>query len=395
MSRTQPMTIEYTAHGSDQRIKFHGVVKEDHGSSNQIVSYPIQTGFNVSNHAIRKNRTITLNGIFTNTPLDTPSEYTFDEVDTSRAMFDALTALVQSARVCTVNTNLGRYTPVVFTSFKPIQEAGKMDSMHFAISGEEIQVSSALSQSSARRVSMLELTGADKREQLVKHTASGLPLDVRARVFQGTVLLGQDFILESPTVNGKAVDTTLICVGYDHVTETHLYEVHIEDDPVYAHLDLTGTSGEVITAEDDSLKSGLLGATNCLIDNVKEFTNQAANEYVDTSMGKLRKSSYGYLQEIISLGGSPLGQTLVGFALDCVSSEIGNATGNDIRGARDLIGKSVNGIDKVLEESIDGITGMAEYESQFPTVQSVITQIYNPQSGALAVVRETVSGAII
>lgn len=63
-------------------LTWTAMIKEGHSASNEVTSYPVGTGFNISNHVIKKNRILTLNGIVSNAIM-TPT------------LFDPLTAIPQ------------------------------------------------------------------------------------------------------------------------------------------------------------------------------------------------------------------------------------------------------------------------------------------------------------
>ena len=150
MKVTNKAYIKFKLDTADQdfiEIRFHSVIFEDHEVSNEITKFPVQSGFNISNHSIRKNRKVNLSAIVTDTQMLYSGEF-YDyskegngkdnSISNSRRMHEMLTTLVREAVSCTVVTNLDTYTPVIFNRFKTKQEAGMTDAMTFILSGEEV-----------------------------------------------------------------------------------------------------------------------------------------------------------------------------------------------------------------------------------------------------------------
>ena len=63
-------------------LTWTAMIKEAHSVSNEVTSYPVATGFNISNHCIKKNRVLVLTGVVSNAIM-TPT------------LFDPLTAIPQ------------------------------------------------------------------------------------------------------------------------------------------------------------------------------------------------------------------------------------------------------------------------------------------------------------
>ena len=61
-------------------LAFDGVVREGHSGAVQVTGYPVDSGFQVSDHAIRQNRIITLDTITSNISMSVAtSRKTFEE----------------------------------------------------------------------------------------------------------------------------------------------------------------------------------------------------------------------------------------------------------------------------------------------------------------------------
>jgi len=50
-------------------IRLHGVVSEDHSTNIELTKFPVQGGFEISNHVIKKNRQVTIEGVITDNSL--------------------------------------------------------------------------------------------------------------------------------------------------------------------------------------------------------------------------------------------------------------------------------------------------------------------------------------
>lgn len=63
-------------------LTWTAMIKEGHSVSNEVTSYPVGTGFNISNHVIKKNRILTLTGVVSNAIM-------------TSSLFDPFTAIPQ------------------------------------------------------------------------------------------------------------------------------------------------------------------------------------------------------------------------------------------------------------------------------------------------------------
>lgn len=367
MPTPTPAMIKYkSAEGIDQELRFHTVISEDHEAHSEITKFPVQTGFSVSNHAIRKNRKVIITGVISNTLIagsKTAYQYSLNNQAT---VFRSMIDLVNNATLCEVVTNLSVYNPVVFNKFKTKQSAGKVDSMEFTITGEEIQVKSTLNRTAPKllnfklvsdasypaRIVELEKQGYDVSKQYVPDTAdenAGNYIVARKyHIEESTTELGTDFIIESKDIKGKTKATTYLYKGYDPVTQTYKYDVHIEDHGI---VKSTATQINLFALVGKAAST----TSACLVDGSLDAAIDISEDLVSTTMGDLRESVYGFRRELVKLGGGQLGQTLVGLGVDCA-----------IAGLED-------GFDSFADEVLPG-SAIASAVG-LPTTQAIINQL--------------------
>ena len=388
--REAPTTIEY----SGGKLKFHGIVSENHESSSQVTSYPVQTGFQISNHAIRKNRVIKIEGLYTNTLSDQDTgQQRVTTSDISKYMYGVLDVLVRNSEVCKVGTNLGVYDPVVFTSFKVKQDAGNLDNLRFVMMGEEVQVASAVERLTPIELSFTILTGGNRGKAIDKLKNSNLKVPKNAVVKQAEVTLGRNFKTTYLGTDGLAKDVTYLCDGYDKGKDEYAYSILVEPTSV-----ATKESGVVNPpASIDGLwkaSTASMGGSSHLgevTDNIKEDENS----YFYTAKGNMRLVNKLYLQETTVLGQGTQSKPLKGFGLDYVSCEKEVVT--SITDVDPLKGKELSLEDKLLEDSVLTVNGMGSELTNkrkglppFPENNYTVTIVESNKLGALTKLGDTV-----
>jgi len=183
-----PTRVRYEERGIPRELRFHAVLEESHETNTQVTKFPVQEGFEVSNHAIRLNRKLLLTVMFSNVVTDWTSTVSIpfmnNTYDTEfsnnniRSAFEQLKWLVQSATLCDIDTNLGSYSNVVFTGVSTSSSAGRMDSMEVKLQGEELQVISSLNNTTPTEVVWEKVPAADVfRAQKIISAATGMPCD--------------------------------------------------------------------------------------------------------------------------------------------------------------------------------------------------------------------------
>ena len=367
-----PASITYKVNNIEQAIYFHSVISEQHVAQTQITKIPVQTGFEISSHAIRKNRSVVLEGIFTNNLVEGSGMVEYSKHNNTKAMFKALENLVQSAHLCKVVTNLGIYNPVVFTSFSTSQKEGYMDSMVFTIKGEEVQIASLVSATAPKALSFTKLSYADKEDLKERWEEAGIPFSYQNDIRKATVELGEDFIIETNDIIGRPQTCTFECKAFEPDTGNYSYAQHsslldIYDDPSKIKNRSLGNTEKVNT-----LTGGLLGASKCLVGKVEDHLINVVEEELDdlleTAVGNMNKSIHGVLENISTLGGGGILQPILGFAVDCLILEIekdldidlGVYTTNKINKATEGLSKVFETFDSSMNSSVESLKEYGE-----------------------------------
>jgi len=323
MPTATPARIKYNIVSSDgtevpKDIRFHTVIFEDHEATSEVTKFPVQTGFEISNHAIRKNRRVTISAVISNTLLagaKTAYEYSSNN---SKTIFEDLKDLVNNKIKCNVTTNLGEYTSVIFTKFKTKQLAGMTDAMQLIIAGEELQVSDAANGTTPALVSFVGITDDQREAVAIELRAAGIDVDADAKLSQATISLGADFSIANATTTLEAVTTTYICTGLDVVTGAYNYEVHTSDLGIFPP-DLDELVASVVPEDlGTDLAAGLSEVGNCIANGSTSIILKAVDAEINTAMGELKKSIYGAHYGIMSMVDSEIGQSLIGMTTGCV-----------------------------------------------------------------------------
>lgn len=314
-----PAYITYTPNGGNEvELRFHAVVAEDHAATSQITKFPVQSGFDISNNSIRKNRTISITGLITNTVLDgTKNDYFYSDTSNTKTVFETLEGLVTAAYKCEVTTNLGEYSPVVFTKFTTKQVEGMVDAMQFTIFGEEIQVAGTVSGSAPKLLSFTILQGVEKDNKLIELTAAGIKACPNAVVSEANLTIGQDFIIEGQDTAGKSVSSTYLATGQDSTTSQTHYNMHTSSTEFYRdQANLTqaaiGGEGEVVVA------AGFQDVGNCLATGATTVGVDAVTDFLNTEVGLLKQSLYGALYSTMSITDNEYGQELIHAGVGCI-----------------------------------------------------------------------------
>lgn len=311
-----PAMISYTPYKQGlQLIKFHSVVSEDHTASAQITKFPVQTGFQISNSAIRQNRGISITGIISNHLIAGSSTAFEYSTNNSKTVFEALESLVQSAIPCEVLTNLGIYNPVIFTKFTTKQSAGMIDSMTFTITGEEVMVATQVVGTVPKVLSFKILTGAEADARAGVLRKSGSVLCDCNELSEAKMELGESFILESKNEFGQDVKTTYINKGKDPTTGDFAYEVHTSDTDVYSLAERAKIEAETSGITTDS---GFSAVGACLVQEAGGVLEEAATDLIDTAMGELKKSIYGAVYDTMHMTENEYGQHLILGGIGCM-----------------------------------------------------------------------------
>ena len=380
MAETTPARITYFIGEAEQDIRFHCVISEAHQATSEITKFPVQTGFQVSNHAIRHNRKITIEAVISNTLIEGGGEsYEYSLSDNSQTVFKALRDLVNLRLQTTVQTNLGIYTPVVFTSFKTKQAAGSVDSMKILLTGEELQVSNAVNGAAPTPISWTLVEDPDRQAVVDQMKALGLTVKEGDKIEQATASIGGDFVLRSTNDLNQTYTTTYICKGYDPTTGIYSYDVHTTDLDKYETPETLATAVGGIQ-EPLSQKAGAQGFHGCLVDNPTEVITEADTAEYNTAAGTLKASTRGAFYSTQAMANRDKGQELIGLSAGCAirtstgdSSEIPYSPGETTPSASEIIsgarnvGTNVNNTNKT--------------PSNIPLLDIVLTQVTDRSPG--------------
>ena len=318
MAKITPAAITYTPVGQAQTVlRFHAVVSEAHQAVSEVTKFPVQSGYEISNNVIRKNRILTIEGIITNLQMaGAKYTYNYSETDNAKAVFEAMESLVNTGTPCEVVTNLGRYNPVVFTKFSTKQAAGLVDSMHFTISGEELQIATNINSSGPKVLPFVPLSPEllELRKDALEE--AGFDLCNDATITEANIDLGSDFIIDGVNDLGLPNKTTYIANGIDSVTGSYNYSVHVSDVAMYVpEADkVLPTGGDF---SDVSSSGGFSQVSSCLTDSGAEIIEEASEDFINTAMGDLVNSGYGALYDTILLSGDDYGQSMIHSGVGC------------------------------------------------------------------------------
>jgi hypothetical protein len=377
MAKATPAMITYFV-GEDQEpreIHFHTIVSEDHSAQTEITKFPVQSGFEISNHAIRKNRKITIEGMVTNTIIKgtKTEDHIFNKENNSKAAFETLVDLVNSSIVCQVTTNLGIYEPVVFKQIQTKQQLGMTDAIHFVLTGEELQLKDSKNKSAPSTVIFTKLGDAQKAAVIDELRAQGFDPDIAADYAQGSIEAGKDFVIETFNTAGLPMDVTYINNAVDIATGNYNYQVHTTDintalpGPI-SSLNLLGITDELV----ENVAGAVTKATACLVEGAIDVATDEINTHIDTSLGKLRSSAYGAYQEVVQLGGGRVGQAMAGMALDCViAGGLSVATGTNVESGLPNATAAIQAAAEVGKQRVKAVGNL--------TSEMVLTKISSPE----------------
>lgn len=339
--------IVYEVDGVESTLRFHTVIAEEHEVTTQVTKFPVQSGFNISNHSIKMNRGVTIKGAVTNHQVVGAETFnTFDDSrNVVRLMFSVLKDLVRGAIPCEVTTNFGKYKPVVFTRFSTKLVAGKTDMMEFTIRGEEIQLGTTVNGNKPNLLIFTPLSDTKREARISELTSAGYDVCDTAVLSEAIVDLSKSFQIESVDDLCNTSITTYESVALDVNTgsSSHLVSTSIVDltESVPEYDFVSNITDAIPTLPDISLTSGASTVSSCLSEGVDSVVADAANKEIDTVFGKLESSLYGAKYSITGVNGNQsLGQSILGVGVDCV---VAGATGNSsIAGSAEAIQQDIS-----------------------------------------------------
>lgn len=338
-------------------IRFHSVISEEHAVSNEITKFPVQSGFDVSNHSIKKNRIVVLAAMVTNTQMLLSTQYyDYSTVNNSKAMFEILETLVREAIVCTVVTNLGEYTPVIFNKFKTKQEAGMTDAMSFILTGEELQIGGVVSKADVEVLNFTVVPDERRAAKIEELKKAGYDILATTIISEAKADLSVGFGLNTQTTSGESATITYDNIGYDPTTAEHSFECSFTPDGTVVDTE----TGEILQpAIPTALQNGANVFGSCFLSSATDIAVDAAQSTISTAMGELRNSIYGGIYETLGLNGEDtLGQKLLSLGIDCFIVGVTAAV------TTDEVGNSLISADEFpvdIPTTDDALKGAAKY----------------------------------
>ena len=380
----------YQVNGQDQEIRFHAVMSEDHSITTEMTSFPTQAGFNISNHTIKKNRKVSIRAIITNTLIVGQGEFHEYGQNNAKAVFTELNRLVRESVVCEVQTNLGLYTPVVFTSFKNSQKAGMMDSIDFTISGEEVQLATAVNSTTPTELIFTPLTDEERAARVEQLFQVGINVPADAEISECPVDFNESFSFSTKDDQGTVFTTTYDREQFDHVGNNYKFGVNTNNTAcaeeifgtVFSFANMLKASGVNAAVElpDVDLTSAASTVTSCLTDGLVGLALDAANDLLSTALGDLRETIYGAYYKAVGVDGNQdFGQVLLGLGIDCFVAGTVNLLDPDAISEEDFQENTLPSVDDVLD-SADSIGGSVVGNTIGLAAPSTITKISPPST---------------
>lgn len=334
-------------------LRFHATMTESHSVNTEITKFPVQSGFNISNHAIRKNRRIVLKCIVSDYILKGTDDLYGTNSSNSRTVYAALKELIRQAKPCEVLTNLDTYDPVIFTGIKTEQGVGKLDIMEFTLTGEEVQVASTVVNDEPPILTFTPVP-SEKRQAVVDELkADNIDVPEDAVLEQAKGDMHQGFRIPGTNSAGESTICTYKKTGYDPATGEIKYSVQSDDtnyfDDIFDNNATKINWGRLLKEERQMVDiptafllptdeipeiptdpSKFSTATStfsaCLADQAKGMAMAMADDYINTAMGKVNKAIYGFAYNTVGAGG--LGATPLGAAItECVVASAWSTTG--------------------------------------------------------------------
>jgi hypothetical protein len=320
-------------HGNEEvttTLRFHSVIAEDHSISSDITKFPVQTGFNISNHAIRRNRIVSITGVISNHLVVGSQEFHQYGGNNSRVMFETLEGLVRLATVCDVVTNYGNYTNVVFTKFKTKLSEGKTDVMEFTITGEEIQLASTIIGETPTLLVFTALSEPKRVARIAALNEIGLDVPEDAVISEATCDMSRSFQTQVRGTNSKPVTVTYDRSAYDVTTERFSYVVNTSDTDLVVAEESDNINWFSLLKDGADMTEGALTAGACLKDGLIGLGTEIVNDTINTALGELKQTVYGAAYGVFGVNGDrSFGQVLLTIGVDClVAGAIGTVDPN-------------------------------------------------------------------
>ena len=167
--------------GEEQRLVFDAVPVEQHSVDNIVTEFPVESGFFVSDHVIRKNRVLQLRLVSTNSTFEGRARqlsYTKGLMDKARGDFEVLQSLVREGILVNLTTVFGDYTNCVITKMTGKTDANIARALDATITVKELNIVGDVLTGSGRKA-MTEPPPVEA-EYLVAHLNTLLNINARA-----------------------------------------------------------------------------------------------------------------------------------------------------------------------------------------------------------------------
>lgn len=125
-------------------VVFDSIVSEQHEVENEVTEFPVDSGFVISDHTIRKNRVLALEIVSVRHAFEgrrvQGSRLLTGNVNKVKEDFDLLTSMVQDGIRCNVVTILGAYTNCAIRKMKTKQDVNSSTVMRASLILKEMNV---------------------------------------------------------------------------------------------------------------------------------------------------------------------------------------------------------------------------------------------------------------
>ena len=343
-------------------INFHTVESEDHEVTGEITKYPSQSGFLVSNHAIKRNRKVKLVGYISNNQVKGTKENHNYGTNAIKTVFSSMQKLVQDATPCDVLTNFTSYSPVIFTKFSTKLEPGMTETAKFTISGEEVQIAKWDNGVAPMSVKFKPVVGEDRKALVDELNTSGIEVADTDSLEEGEVDLSKGFSITDSLKNGEAIVTTYALSAFDSVKKAYSHIVSTSDvvspksttEGAFDWSSLMG--GKEGSTLPELISSNPLAC--CIKDGIVSQLSNGEDGLIDTALGRLNSSIHGAAYKILGVNGDrSAGQTLLSMGASCL-----------------ILGKSEGSPTEIVEGGLDAV-GMPDSDDVLGGASRIGTSI--------------------
>jgi hypothetical protein len=290
----------------------------------------VQTGFVVSNHAIRRNRKIAIDALITNTPVvGVQGSHHWQSLDNSSAGFAILQHLVNNAVLCNVVTNIGIYTNVIFDRFATQQGEGMIDAMRFVLSGQEIQVKNSFTKTAPSPAIFTVVRDTYKGAALQALHRAGLTGVTLEDTISQAVVSGSFGVKVTDGLGNESM-MTYEQEARDAVSNAFIYSTKFTggklfrnslSQPQFNFFSLNGIPGDGELSGDElrnAARGALEGTMSCVEVGLTNLTYYIGDKLIETAVGWAKDSIYGAFGKDVTVPGGALGQILWNIGTECL-----------------------------------------------------------------------------